>query len=181
MRHREPGKTVLWEARRSRAASLPTTFLYDFHQKDLLTCPEGSPGSLRFGFPLWERGVVGRLTADGRDHFHLQKTCPKFTPVLANLVSECTSAYLQRQSTLNLLMQTLGRYSFCSHHSDNEALVKKNVSRLKIFHPDLRRCLVVTASGWKQLFLDPFKISTFKMSHNISDIKKKKKKVKKSS
>lgn len=138
--------------------------------------PEGSPGFLRFSRPLWEGGVVGRLTGDGRDHFHLHKPCPKFTPVLANLVSECLRClFAETIDSFNLLMQTLGRYAFCSHHSDNEALVKKNVSRLKIFHPDLRRCLVVTASGWKQLFLDPFKISTFKMSHNISDVKKKKK------
>lgn len=44
---------------------------------------------------------MGRLTGDGRDHFHLHKPCPKFTPVLANLVSERIGAYLQRQSTLS--------------------------------------------------------------------------------
>lgn len=79
----------------------------------------------------------------------------------------------------NAHMQTLARCSFCSHHLDNEGLVKKTISELKIFHPDLRRFLVVIASGWKQLFLDTFKISAFKMSHNISPAETKKNLIKK--
>lgn len=100
MMHCEPGKAGLWEAG-GRPAPLPNTFSCDFDQEDLVICPEGSPGFLRFSRPLWEGGALGRLTGDGKGHFHLHKPSPKFTPVLANLVSEWTGAYLQRQSTLS--------------------------------------------------------------------------------
>lgn len=66
MSHCEPGKAVLRES--WSRSSLPTTFLCDFRQEDLMTCPEGSPVFLRFS-RLCGREVRGRLNGDGRGHF----------------------------------------------------------------------------------------------------------------